>query len=161
MRDDSRAGFTLIEILVVMVIISIVTSVALFTVSRNENKQLESFANELVQIVGLAEEQAMLQPSVFGLSVNKHSFSFASYQPKSENEWRPLEDKIFGKHSIPHNIHVELKMHDQAEGASPRIVFSTNGDITPFTIYVGKKGQQPRYAVRGDADGKVTSQLLT
>ena len=56
-------GFTLIELLVVIFIISIVTSVALLSISRNENKQLEAFTNELVQTVTLAEEQAMLQPS--------------------------------------------------------------------------------------------------
>ena len=42
----------------------------------------------------------------------------------------------------------------------PQIVISTNGDVTPFTIYVGRKGKKPLYAISGDADGNVTSREL-
>lgn len=170
-----NAGFTLIEVLVVLFIISIVTSVALLTISHNENRKLESFANELAQTLTLAEEQAMLQPSVLGLSLNENTFHFAAYQPDEKGKklaWIPLEDKLLGSHVIPYGIQIDIKVdgkaatssnHDEAETVSaiPQIIISTNGDITPFTIYVGKKGQKPRYAIRGEADGNVTRQLLS
>jgi general secretion pathway protein H len=164
------AGFTLIEILVVLLIISIVTSVALLNINRNENKQMESFANELTQILTLAEEQAMLQPNVLGLSLNDNSFHFASLQPGAEkkNIWTPVQDTILGKHNIPSNIQLNVKVGGTTSAAFneetkniPQIIISTDGDITPFTIYVGKKGERPRYVVIGDADGHITSKLLT
>lgn len=172
-----QSGFTLVEILVVLFIISIVTSVALLSIRQNENKQMETFANELAQTLMLAEEQAMLQPTVLGLSLGEHSFQFSTYTTASttastsekKSNWLPMEDKVLGMHSIPHNIHVGVEVGNRSKETSteekekniPQIIISTNGDLTPFVIYVGKKGEKPRYAVRGEADGSITSKALT
>lgn len=176
-------GFTLIELLVVIFIISIVTSVALLSVSRNDNKRLESFTNELVQTVTLAEEQAMLQPTVLGLSVGQDSFQFSTYHAvvdKKINPWTPIKDRLLGKRAIPDGIEVSVMVGGKRSGSTdetdedksdsddeaaaikvPQIIISTNGDITPFTIYIGKRGKQPRYVINGDADGNITSRSLS
>lgn len=163
-------GYTLIEILVVLFIISIVTSVALLTISRNQNKQLEIFANELAQSMSLAEEQAMLQSTVLGLRLDDHSFHFASMQQTVEGEkktaWTPLQDTILGQHHIPGDIQLAVQVGGQKLSSEntkviPQVIISTNGEVTPFTIYVGKKGEKPRYIVTGDADGNITNKALS
>lgn len=169
-------GYTLIEILIVLFIVSIVTSVALISISHNENKYLESFANDMTQLMTLAEEQAILQPAILGLSLNEQSFQFLSWQPmvnkdkkeEKKNNWAPLEDNILSNHMIPNNIQVQVRTGDKSSKSEeetktdhPQIIISTNGDITPFTIYIGKKGQKPRYAITGDADGNITNKLLS
>lgn len=163
-------GYTLIEILIVLLIISIVTGMALLTISHNVNKQLEIVASELVQTMTLAEEQAILQPSVLGLSLSKHSWQFSSLQPYADgkkNRWAPLHDAMLGEKNIPDAIQLDVNVGEQRVASSqdetphPQIIISTNGDITPFTIYIGQKGKKPRYAITGDADGHVTSQLLS
>lgn len=161
-------GFTLIEILVVLFIISIVSSAALLSIGRNENRHIETFANELAQAMTLAEEQAMLQPTVLGLSLKEHSFQFSSFQLTAEakkNVWTPLQDALLGQHTIPNDIQVDVEVSGNRAAAedktTPQIIISTNGDLTPFTIYIGKKGEKPRYAIRGDADGNVTNKLLS
>ncbi|MBX3709950.1 MAG: type II secretion system minor pseudopilin GspH [Gammaproteobacteria bacterium] len=170
--DRLSAGYTLIEILIVIFIISIVTSVALLSISHNENKRLESFTREFVQIMTLAEEQAMLQPTVLGLKLDKYSYQFASYHSplgEQKNPWVPLQDKILGNHKIPSNIQLDMKMtgkqvsdsSDSAQTNLPQIIISTNGDITPFTIYVAKRGQKPRYVIKGEADGSISSHSLS
>lgn len=172
MRKRSVGGFTLIEILIVLFIISIVTSMAFLSISRNENRQLESFANELTQMLTLAEEQAMLEPSVLGLSINEHSLQFASFETLAEEKkkvWIPLKDKLLGQHRIPKGVELAVQVGEKrAEGEAdkvdpthPQIIISTNGDITPFTIYVGKPGEKPRYVIKGHADGSVTNTLLS
>lgn len=161
-------GYTLIEILIVLFIISIVTTVALLSISRNENRQVETFANELTQKLVFAEEQAMLQPQVLGLSLSNQSFQFSSYQLTADGKkqvWTPLQDTVLGKHAIPGNIQVSLEMNGnqtkQMEKDNPQIIISTNGDMTPFTLYVGKQGEKPLYAILSDGDGNVTSKLLS
>lgn len=166
------SGFTLVEILVVIFIISIVTSVALLTIGRNDNKKIESFTNQLNQIMSLAEERAMLQPAVLGLVIEDNSFHFASLNSATVNKnntWKSLDDKQLGAHEIPDDIELRLqvagkKTSDQEDDEvkqGPQIIISTNGDITPFTLYIGKRGQEPRYAIKGDADGRLTRQSLS
>jgi len=160
-------GFTLIEILVVIFIISIVTSVAVLSIGRNENKQVESFANELTQLVSLAEEQAMLQPKVLGLTLNQQYLQFSSLQAEgTKRNWVPLDDNVLGKRDVPSGIEIGIQVGDALTKSDddltkkPQIIISTNGDVTPFTIYVGRKGKKPLYAISGDADGNVTSREL-
>lgn len=164
-HNGYTSGFTLIEVLIVIFIISIATSVALLSIGHNENKKLETFANELTQVVSLAEEQALLQPTLLGIAFNENSFEFLRYkQDKDEdkNEWVPLDDSILGRHKIPSGVAVEVKVQNDLKKLTPQdkvlpqIIFSTNGDITPFTIQVGKKGKKPRHVIIGDADGHLT-----
>ena len=162
-------GYTLIEILVVLLIISIVTSVGLLSIRFNENKKLETFANELTQLMTLAEEEALLKPQVIGLFLSNQSLQFSILKEDAEDNkkeiWVPLQDLTLGLHPIPHNIQVDLFINHQRialdEKINPQIIISTNGDPTPFIMYVGKKGERPHYAVTGDADGNVASKSLS
>lgn len=171
-------AFTLIEILVVLFIISIVTSVALISVAHNENKKIESFANDLTQLITLAEEQAMLSPAILGLSFSTNTFQFASFQSITVKKkgWVTLNDGILGSHRIPDSIQVEVKGgntrfdaesgdeqdedDDEGENFVPQIIISMNGDVTPFSIYVGKRGEKAQYVITGDADGTITNKSL-
>lgn len=167
MKRRGQQGYTLIEVLVVVFIISIVTSVALLSIGRNDDKQMETFAKELTEIVSLAEEQAMLQPVVLGLALKNNTLHFthlAQSTADHSNKWVELTDSLLTKKNIPDNVQLSLEMsgvHDDKVKNKPQIIISTNGDVTPFTIYIGKKGKKPRYAVVGEADGSITSRLLT
>ncbi len=163
----STQGYTLIEILIVLFIISIVTTVGLLSIGNNDNRQMKSIANELTQILVLAEQQAMLSPKVLGLTVNKHALQFSSLQSAvngKKNTWLPLQDSVLKSYNVPNNIQISIKENDHADEeqkSHPQIVISTNGDITPFTIYVGKQGEKPYYAIVGNADGSVTNESLS
>lgn len=162
MMKRTQRGFTLIELLVVILIISIVSSVALLTISHNKNKTLETVTSQLTQMVSLAEEEALLKPNVFSLSLNHHALQFSEYQlaaDGNQNQWQPLHDALFSQDVIPDDV--QISMHVGNSTDNQRIIISSNGDLTPFTIDVGEKGNKPRYRITGDADGNVTSQELS
>lgn len=159
-RTLKKQGYTLIEILIVLFIISIVTSVALLSIRYNENKQIESFASKFADLFRLAEEQAMLQPNVLGLSIDYSQFQFSHLQfQANQQQWLPLDDTILGQQFIPNNIQIALEIQGDRtnlnESKLPQIIISSNGDITPFTLYVGQKGKKPSYMVSGEADGSI------
>jgi general secretion pathway protein H len=170
-RKASRcktAGYTLIEVLIVIFIISIVTTVTLLTISRNENRDIENFAKEMTQIVALAEEQAMLEPNVLGITLASQDVRFASLGKDNKTQksvWLPLNDHVLKHFDIPANIQVSLevagKTVELSGGALPQIIFSTNGDVTPFVMYIGKKGKKPRFAITADADGNVSNTAIS
>ncbi len=164
-RHDN--GYTLIEILIVLFIISIVTSVALISMGRNENRQIETVATEVHQIITLAEEEALLKHWVIGLVVKPHALQFFHLAAKAgENKkWLPLNDKLLTPRYFPASIVIRIagreRSKDESSDEKPQVVISTNGDLTPFIIYVGKDGEKPRYVIRGEANGKITTESLS
>lgn len=153
-----KRGYTLIEILIVMVIISIVGSMALLTISRNQSSRLQNFSKELTNLMLLAEEQAMLRPAVLGLEVKQNSYQFFQYQ----DQWKPLNDKTLIERPFPSNAQIRLEIQGKTtnpiendDAPKPQIIFSSNGDVTPFVISVGKKNAAPLYTIKGSLDGNI------
>jgi general secretion pathway protein H len=165
-RLKRAAGFTLIEILVVLFIISIVSTVALLSINRNTNKEIETYAKQIAQMLALAQEQAMVQSNVVGLMVKSQTLTFTSLHmgdAKQKNTWQPLQESVLGTQKVPSDLQLKVGGGNASDGnsANPQIIISTNGDVTPFTIYIGKKGEKPLYAITGDADGQVTTRTLS
>lgn len=162
LRDRMNQGFTLIEILIVILIISIVSSIAALTISRNQQKQYEYLAKSLAHLLTLAEEEAMLRPRTLGLAFTKESYQFFEYQNqvgKNQPRWSAMTDKIFGKHVYGSNIKLVVKVENKtvALDGQPHLIISESGDIAPFTIWIGKEDQPPSYQVTGFADGNILS----
>ncbi|HLB41281.1 MAG TPA: type II secretion system minor pseudopilin GspH [Gammaproteobacteria bacterium] len=162
-----QKGYTLVEILIVLFIISLVTSIALLSIRFNENKQFELFANKIAELIRLAEEQAMLQSSVLGVLVDHHGFQFSYLQLKTngQQQWLTIQDTVLHQEKIPDKMQITLKIKNnriilKEDKETPQIIISTNGDVTPFTIFLGKKGSNPRYAIIGEADGAITTTIL-
>lgn len=154
-------GFTLIEILIVIVIMSIVSGVALVTISSNKTKQLESFAKQLTRLIVLAESEAMLQPNTVGLAFNRHSFQFFNYNSHKENPWQAITKGSLGLHNIPEHIRLSVRVNNEGKAldGKPHIVISESGDITAFTITIANRNEKPAYVVRGDASGNIQTEM--
>ena len=149
-------GFTLIEILIVIVIISIVASVATLTIHFNRNKQMETLANQLVDLINLAEEEAILRPAVLGLALTANSFQIYSYQEK-DHAWEPLKNHVFRAREIPDHMQIVLKIHNKIIPANgiPQLIISQSGDIPAFILSIGQAKQPPLYQVIGEESGNV------
>ncbi len=138
-----------------MVIISIVGSVAILTISHNQNTRFETLAKQLTNLLTLAEEQAMLQPATLKLDITKNAFQFYQYQDATATTkatWQAITDTTLGTHPIPSDT--QMTLHT-TENKSPQIIISTSGDITPFTLFIGKTHEKPRYKVIGEANGTI------
>ncbi len=151
-------GFTLIEILVVMLIISIITTVAMLSMGRNNTKVIEAFVSEFTQSLNLAEEQAMLAPAVLGLTFDGKTWGFAE---REKSNWVPWSQEGLQTRDIPNGIDVQFATTSADNNASPKIIISANGDLTPFTLYVGKTGEKPSFKIEGNADGSLTTEHLS
>ncbi len=162
----ANLGFTLIEILVVLCIISIVTGVALVTISFNKHRALENFTRQLTQTILLAEERAMLLPASIGIRIEPDAVQFFMYQPalgEQPEQWVPISDGPLAKPLPLTDIELQFEQEDTRKKVAdnaPAIVISSNGDLTPFKLWVASPGENPRYVVEGAADGSISSHAV-
>lgn len=88
-----QRGFTLLEIMLVILVIGIMVSqISLPTFGRDAFEQTEEEAKRLAVLINLASEHAVLQNKLMGLSVSEKQYSFLIFE---ENVWRPLTEAPF------------------------------------------------------------------
>lgn len=153
MHHPPSRGFTLIELLIVIFIISIVTAVAMLSVHVNDNKRMQAVANEIAETITLAEEEAILQPAVLGMSLHGQAMQFMLYQPTAKEKWVVVQNDDGGLKT--HTFPADIKLNIVSSGKMPQVIISNNGAITPFSIYIGKQSAEARFIVRGESDGNV------
>lgn len=152
--EKNNDGFTLIEILIVMLIMGIVLSIALLSISHNRKKELEDTATTLIHMLTLLETESLLRPATLGLRFTPEGYQFLIADDK--NSWQPFTDSPFGFHALPQSLRPVLKM--QAKD-TPRIIISENGNLTPFTLLL--YDQDEVYSIKGDANGEVRRDAVT
>ncbi len=149
-------GFTLIEILIVIVIISIVSSIAMLTIHFNYNKQLETFTQNLARLITLSEEEALVRSTTIGLAFTSHTFQFYEYN-ENTHTWQNLTHKIFQPHPILANTQLQLILNNKTMPADgkPHLIISSNGDTSAFVIEAGKPAEKPLYSIIGNEAGEI------
>ncbi len=157
-------AFTLIEILVVLVIIGIITMIALLTFGDfGKSRRLESTAKKLAMILPLAQKQAILQPNTIGLKISSSSWQFYALQfnaKKNKSNWLPIKhDRILAKRPIPNDVFITTITNTKNnKNKTINIAFLPTGDITPFKLAIGSKGELAKYQITGEQDGTIKLQ---
>lgn len=160
-------GFTLIELLVVIFIISIVAGTAVLSIGHNQKNKLQAFTKQVTETLLLARQQAMLQPVVIGVYLSGYNIQFYDLQSQTKahrNKWQARQDKLLSKLEVPDDLQIKLanaseqseqSEQDEKKKINPQIVISSNGDLTPFVLYVGLQDEKSRFVIRGDIDGSI------
>ena len=84
-------GFTLIEVLVVMVLIGIIISMASLSLNpRDETELLKQDVKTLQALLHLAREEAIIKQRLLGLVFNKKGYQFVYWQ-HTDKTWQALD----------------------------------------------------------------------
>ena len=109
MRASRSAGFTLLEILVVVLIIGVVTAGMLLSMSfAGRDTALETESKRLLSLMNYAREQAELQTRDYGIYFGEHGYVFVVYDVRT-GAWRAVpEDDALRERTLPSGLDFQL-----------------------------------------------------
>jgi general secretion pathway protein H len=163
-------GFTLVEILVVLLIITVVISLTVLTVtSTGRDAQLDEESRRIEGLVGLLHERALLEGRDFGLRIEPTAYEFVAYDTRRDL-WLMLDqEREFRHRELPKGVSFQLQLDSQTvvikpvdrnlssgPPPNPQIAIAASGDGTPFRLILQRDGTQAKAAIDGDALGKVS-----
>jgi general secretion pathway protein H len=164
-------GFTLVEILVVVVIMAIVISIAILAVgTTGRDTQLDEESRRIEGLVGLLHERALLEGRDFGLRIEPTAYEFVAYDARSDR-WTTLDQEHEFRHrDLPKGLSFQLQLDSQivvikpidrnlsgnTAPPAPQLAIAASGEGTPFRLTLMRDGTASKASVDGDALGKIT-----
>lgn len=111
-RLKSPRGFTLVEILVVIVIVSIMTGLAVISIGGNSQRELQQEALRLQLVLRTAADEALLQGREYGLIAEHNRYQIVQFD-SSERQWVADDSRIFAAYTLPDNISLNLSLEGE------------------------------------------------
>ncbi len=163
-------GFTLVEILVVVVIMAIVISLAVLSIgTTGRDAQLDEESRRIEGLVGLLHERALLEGRDFGLRIEPAAYEFVVYDSRRDRWMTFDQEHEFRHRDLPKGVSFQLELDSQivvikpidrklASDAppAPQLAIAASGEGTPFRLTLLRDGTGSRASVDGDALGKIT-----
>ena len=116
MNIDSRKikqqnGFTLIEVMLVIVIAGLMASMIQFSFSGDKAEEtLDQSSRRFAGVFDIAAEYGMLNNVELGLMVSKNSYQFLGYDGVT---WTDVsENEIFSEYQLPEGVELVLQLDD-------------------------------------------------
>jgi len=166
-------GFSLIEILVVIVIIGIVMSIAVLSLTLvGGDRDVRDEALRVLSLLEVAQDDSMLQGREFGLELMQGSYRFVEFDPITGQWSEVIGDDTLRLRELPEEVELALYIEDRrvllkadpvrtddddrgVESYAPHILIYSSGDVTPFELRFMRDIDDTSVAIRGDQAGTI------
>lgn len=170
-------GFTLIEVLVVVVIVGIISSVVLLSTSLiDDEREIRREARRLASLVELAGDEALLQGRDFGLELARGGYRFVEYDPQQDRWFEVPGDELLRPRRLPEHLEFELYVEDRRVQLSekharlgnedsptgerradyaPHALILSSGQLSPFDLRLLREGEWSGIELRVTPAGEI------
>lgn len=161
-----RAGFTLLEILVVLVIIAVMTTIAVLSIGvLGQDRGLDTEGERYTDVATAALEQAQLEGRDFGIRFTAAHYQVLTYATRRQR-WEAVEDdRLYATHELAAGVAPRLEIEGKpiqfpedkpGQLPVPQVLLYASGDVSPYRLVLGRDGSEATWSVVGAVDGTLT-----
>jgi general secretion pathway protein H len=165
----AQPGFTLLEILVVIVIIGVMVSMATLSIGvLGADREVKEEAERFWAVLRQAREEAELQAIDVAIFVGQTDYEFLRFDTR-RNEWTPIvEDKLYAQRTLPEGLRFRLWLEnreivlkpglpdrskkDESQKWPPQVTVLSSGDVVPFEMHIERDAAPALWRVTSLAD---------
>ena len=150
-------GFTLLELLIVLVILGITFSFIVLSFGlKNPQDELKEHGQRIAALMQLASEESILLGAELAMQFNSDSYAFLNLK---NDAWLEIEnDQIFRPRELPEYIQINVSVEGIAGSDNEiqqRVYFFSSGEASPFTLTLSLRDIDASYKVTGDSQAAI------
>ncbi len=173
-----QSGFTLIEILVVVIIVATISGIALMSIGLvGDDRELSTERKRLAALIEMVQDEATMQGREFGLELMNSTYRFVEFDPFTAQWSEVLGDDLLRLRELPEGMEFELYIEDKRvvlendpqefedpdekttslgnETYAPHIFVFSSGESTAYEILLKRPVNDQQLAMRGNVLGEI------
>lgn len=168
------AGFTLLELMVVLVLIGIIFTFAMLSLGGDDLGELmEQETQRMMTLLDLASDEAVLRGEELAVLFSEDGYEFLVL---NEERWQATEgDGLLKAYTLPADIELRLEIEgeppiltaaaadndtrDEEEELQPQVFILSSGEMTPFTVILMSPQSHLRYHLTASLLGTLSREV--
>ncbi len=182
MRKRAQRAFTLIEVLVVVVIVGIISSIVVLSAGLvDDDRNVREEARRIASLLELAADEALLQGRDFGIEFAQSGYRFVEYDPYTETWVEVAGDDLLRARKISSELRFELSLegrrvmlnaeladlgqadpeerNERAPRYAPHALIMSSGQLSPFNLAMIRDRDRREFHINVELDGSVELDL--
>lgn len=153
-RAVSRsAGFTLIEVVVVLLLIGIISALVVVNAAPDDRQQVRSESERLAALFEQASMDARVSGETIAWSSDGRGYRFQEKSPDSD--WTDMDGDVYRPRELPKNMEIQTADVGQVGlAAGAQLLFRPSGINPPYDVVMTL--QHLRMRISGDIMNRVT-----
>ena len=174
---NKQLGFTLIEIMVVVVVAAIMVAFIGARINRDDDRIARLEAKRFIAVLNEVRDEALMTGRIYALQFKKNDRSYLFYNNPSD--WQPVVgDRLLRERTLPEGIKMEFNIEEiendeeeelivedsdeeeivEVTSLSDFILISPVDELTPFSLILS--GEDYRYQISLNDEQKLETKRL-
>ena len=147
-------GFTLIELAIVLLIITITIGMVGINLHQGDDNNVRDEANRIVVLLQAAREEAIMQGQVYAVQFTREGYSFQRLNIKGKLELIQTDDVLMPR-VLPDGVTLAFEMDGVEAQTNDILLLEPSGAFEPFVVTL--RAGEAVWQALGLANGKIQS----